>query len=264
MNTARKTSFCARLCAVMVLGLFAPASVAYGQADQKAPPTLDHSPPNVTPQPPLRLPPQVAPPPAPPLSEHSTPEGALPLPDASDRGQAEAERQDETDTARDEDLDPAEALERAFADLKSDDEEAQAKASQTIVKLWSRSGSAAMDLLLQRARTALERKDLDAAQEHLTDLVTLAPEFAEGWHARAQIHALRDDYGAALFDLAETIALEQRHFLAFAELGALLEDLGREEEALTAFRRALAIHPGFDAVKNAIERLSPTIDGRDA
>ena len=51
---------------------------------------------------------------------------------------------------------------------------------------WRKSGSAAMDLLLQRGNDALEEGDYALAIDHLTALTDHAPEFAEGWHLRAQ------------------------------------------------------------------------------
>ena len=50
---------------------------------------------------------------------------------------------------------------------------------------WSKSGSAAMDLLLKRGRDALEVNETGAAIEHLTALTDHAPQFPEGWHALA-------------------------------------------------------------------------------
>lgn len=246
MNDARRPLHSLRSGATALLMLFV-ASSALAQSEKAPAPGLT---------------------PEPPQLDRETPESGVPplphpdydRPPSVDESEAEAKPRFEPD----EDLDPAEALDRAFAELKSEDEEAQARAGQKIVKLWARSGSPSMDLLLKRGQEAIAREDADAAIEHLTDLVTLAPDFAEGWHARAQAHALKEDFSAALFDLAETVALEQRHFLAFAELGALLEDLGREQEAMVAFRKSLDIFPGFQAAKNAVERLAPSVDGRDA
>lgn len=56
-----------------------------------------------------------------------------------------------------------------------------------IVMLWSRSGSASADYLLERGRAALADGDLSAAYNHLTALTDHAPEFAEGWNARATL-----------------------------------------------------------------------------
>ena len=53
--------------------------------------------------------------------------------------------------------------------------------------LWSQSGSASADLLLERGREALDDGDVEAALDHLTALTDHAPEFAEGWHVRASV-----------------------------------------------------------------------------
>lgn len=185
--------------------------------------------------------------------ESKTAETETGRPDAAaDAGEAEDEKN------------PAAALDRAFADLKSDDEEVRAKAEARISRIWQRSGSASMDLLLQRAKTAIEREDYDTALLHLTDLVTLRPEFAEGWHLRAQVHFQREDFGAAIADIGEALAREERHFAALTGLGLLLETIGRESDALAMFRRALELHPNMEAAKEAVERLSPVVDGRGA
>lgn len=168
------------------------------------------------------------------------------------------------DEKPDEFEDPEGALDRAFADLKTDDEQAQAEAVAVIERIWSRSGSASMDLLFQRAKDALAREDLDAAILHLTDLVTLAPDFAEGWHLRARAYFQQEEYGAAIADIGHVLALEDRHFLALAGLGTLFEAIGEEKKALDAFRRALEFFPGLPPAKEAVERLETEVEGRQA
>ena len=54
--------------------------------------------------------------------------------------------------------------------------------------LWRKSGSASMDLLLKRGRDALELEYTNIAIGHLTALTDHAPDFAEGWHARASAY----------------------------------------------------------------------------
>ena len=66
-------------------------------------------------------------------------------------------------------------------ELGSAQNEAQAqRIEKALFMEWSKSGSAAMDLLLKRGRDALEINDTGAAIEHLTALTDHAPEFAEG------------------------------------------------------------------------------------
>lgn len=128
---------------------------------------------------------------------------------------------------------------------------------------WGQSGSASMDLLLQRASGAMQDKDYETALTHLDDLVRLAPEFAEGWNRRATIYFLQGNYGASVADIQRTLSLEPRHFGALSGLGIILDRLGDKEGALRAYRRAEEIHPNMEGAKEAIDRLSPDVDGRE-
>lgn len=125
----------------------------------------------------------------------------------------------------------------------------------------SLSGSASADLLLRRGEAALEAQDYAAAIDHLTALTDHAPEFAEGWNARAAAYVLAGLYGPAMADLRQVLVLEPRHFGALAGLGALLEEVGRPEAALAAFRAALAIHPHRPELQSAVARLARSTGG---
>jgi hypothetical protein len=87
--------------------------------------------------------------------------------------------------------DNAEVLDQLFVELAEADAGNWEQIEQKIWSEWSRSGSAAMDLLLERGRAAMEVGDLAAAIEHLTALTDHAPDFAEGWNAR-----IGDDFRA--------------------------------------------------------------------
>jgi Flp pilus assembly protein TadD len=141
-----------------------------------------------------------------------------------------------------------------------------AEARQTaadIAGIWSRSGSATADLLLRRGRDALAAGDARAAADHLGALTDHAPDFAEGWHARAQAHFMLDRPGLAIADLRRALALEPRHFDAWAGLGAILMQIDRPAAALDAWQRALALNPHLDIISGAAERLDIQENGRD-
>ena len=84
-----------------------------------------------------------------------------------------------------------------------------------------------MDLLLQRGQEAMEAGDLDAAIEHFTALTDHAPDFAEGWNARATAFFQDERYGPALADIERTLALNPDHFGALMGLAMILEQLDR-------------------------------------
>jgi tetratricopeptide (TPR) repeat protein len=128
---------------------------------------------------------------------------------------------------------------------------------------WSKSGSAAMDLLLRRGREAMEDEDLGEAVEHLTALTDHAPDFAEGWAARALVFYQQGEYMLALSDLERALALNPRHFGALQGVGAIMQRLDRPELAWRAYEAVLALYPENTQVREAMESLDTTVRGRD-
>lgn len=130
-----------------------------------------------------------------------------------------------------------------------------------IVMLWARSGSATADYLLERGRAALADGDFSAAYNHLTALTDHAPEFAEGWNARATLFFEMQHFGPSIADIGRVLALEPRHFGALTGLGFMLEDMGELDHALAAFQAAQAIHPHREEINEAVARVSRALDG---
>lgn len=132
----------------------------------------------------------------------------------------------------------------------------QARASERdILREWSRSGSAAMDLLLKRGRDAMAVGEFDVAIDHFTALTDHAPEFAEGFHARATAYYRAELYGPALDDLETALALNPDNFNAIFGLGVLFEELGNPRRAADLFRRVLALNPHHENAEKALEQL---------
>ncbi|WCQ98018.1 hypothetical protein [Paracoccus aestuarii] len=154
-------------------------------------------------------------------------------------------------------------LDEAFARLADPQGQAWRIAEADILREWSRSGSAAMDLLLQRAEAAMDAGDLETAIGHLTALTDHAPDFAAGFQARAAALAMTGQFGPALADLRRTLELEPRHFAALTQLGAMLEEMGDDARALAAYRASLAIHPNQQEAIDGQARLERRRIGTD-
>lgn len=154
-------------------------------------------------------------------------------------------------------------MEQLFQQLAQPEGEGWRIAESDILREWSKSGSAAMDLLLKRGEEALDQGDAIGAIGHLTALTDHAPDFAAGFQARAVAYAMNGDYGPAAADLARTLELEPRHFAALTQLGAMLEEMGDEERALAAYRESLRIHPHQQEVIDGIARLKMGDTGTD-
>ena len=124
-----------------------------------------------------------------------------------------------------------------------------------IIRIWSKSGSPAMDLLLRRGNEALEAEDYAAALEHFSALTDHAPDFAEGWNGRATAFYLMDEYSLAIADVERVLALEPRHFGALSGLAFMLEAMGEPELALEALQMVQALNPNRPNINQAVTRL---------
>lgn len=148
-----------------------------------------------------------------------------------------------------------------LAELQKPDQDGWQRLERQITRAWSRSGSASADLLLQRGREAMRSGQTAAALEHFSALIDHAPEFAEGYHARATAWFMDGKLGRALDDLRATLAYNPNHFSALAGLGRIFEDLREFERARDAYRAAASIHPHRADVKTALDRLNKRLDG---
>lgn len=152
-------------------------------------------------------------------------------------------------------------LDELFVNLQTEDEWEEYE--NKILVAFSRSGSASMDLLLERGRNAMDADNFPKAVEHLSALIDHAPDFAEGYNARATAYYLMDEYGLSLADIRETLVRNPRHFGALAGLGFIYENLGKDEGALAAYLAAQAVHPHMDNVNEAVTRLQTRLEGAE-
>lgn len=155
------------------------------------------------------------------------------------------------------------SLDEMFDRLQSADPAASARIEREIENEWSKSGSPAMDLLLQRGRQALVEGKTTEAIEHFTALIDHAPDFAEGWNGRATAYYQAGLIGPSVSDIAMVLTLNPRHYGALTGLAAIHEQLGNMSRALGVYRAVLAIHPHLTDVSNAIERLEKDVAGTD-
>ncbi|WP_233141363.1 tetratricopeptide repeat protein [Haematobacter missouriensis] len=151
---------------------------------------------------------------------------------------------------------------RLLRELRDPQNTAWQRTESDLQREWSRSGSASMDLLLQRGRDAMETGDTQEAIEHLTALTDHAPDFAEGWNALASAYFQAGKFGPAVDDIRRTLALNPNHYGALSGLGMILEDMGYDASARDAYRAAQAIHPHQPDIEKAVERLDREMSGQ--
>lgn len=151
-------------------------------------------------------------------------------------------------------------LDRLFAALKAAPSVAASRPVEAqIWAIWMNSGDSKVDGLMAIGASGLDEDDLDAALRAFSVVVALAPNFAEGWNKRATTLYLLGRFDDSIKDINRVLALEPRHFGALSGLGLCNAELHKDEAALEAFGRALAVDPNLDAVKVNIEQLKKRI-----
>lgn len=156
-----------------------------------------------------------------------------------------------------------EKLDGLFTRLQSATEGEAGRIEREIWIEWSKSGSPAMDLLLQRGRDAMAVGDNRTAVEHFTAIIDHSPDFAEAWNARATAYYNAGDYGPAVADIAKVLTMNPRHFGALSGFGMILEETGKTDQALTVYKAAIAVHPHLPGVIDAIQRLETQAEGQE-
>jgi tetratricopeptide (TPR) repeat protein len=137
----------------------------------------------------------------------------------------------------------------ALATLREDDRARVARAEAALWTMWCRSGRPELDALLAEGVEAMEQRDFAGAIARFTRLIEAAPDWAEAWNKRATARYLAADYAGAITDCEATLARKPHHFGALAGQGLCHLQLEQYGQAAALFRRALAVHPRLDAVR---------------
>src|SRR5665213_1255698 len=155
-------------------------------------------------------------------------------------------------------------LDFLFGALKAAPDDDSAKLVENrIWALWLASGSDTANILMGRAKTAIDSNDLDLGLQLLDALIKLKPNYVEAWNRRATLHYMRKEYGEAMQDIRQVLVREPRHFGAMSGLGMILNEFGDEKHALEVFRRALEINPHMPKIDEMIKSLTEKVEGRE-
>lgn len=158
---------------------------------------------------------------------------------------------------------PKPPIEVLFAQLAKAGSTEEAKPIEDqILAYFEQSGSPSVDLLMARGAAALAEGDGDTAKKLFTSVTSLAPNFPEGWHERAQLQQQDGDDEGAMLSLQKVVTLNPRQFEAMSELGDLLEDYGNKPGALKLYRRALALDPQLEGAAKHLRELEKDVEGQ--
>lgn len=157
---------------------------------------------------------------------------------------------------------PRGEIDALFAALSKAGSEEEAKPiEEKILTAFLRSGSPTVDLLMTRAAASLQRGDAPTAKQLVVSVTSIKPDYAEGWHQRAQMQDASGDDQGAMFCLEKTVTLNPRHFEALVELGSKIEEYGDKTGALKLYRRAMALDPYYEGITRRVRALSHDVEG---
>ncbi len=141
--------------------------------------------------------------------------------------------------------------------------ESQSAADEITDKIWSiwrQSPDEDINQMMKIGISAMQNARLVEAKKIFDDIVTKAPDFAEGWNKRATVYYFLREFEKSASDIRQTLLLEPRHFGAISGLGLIFIQLDYPESALETFKQALEIHPHLPGPKFQIKRLKEYLE----
>lgn len=155
-------------------------------------------------------------------------------------------------------------LDELFGRLKATGDPVEAATLQEIIwRLWLETDNQKVARLFEQGREVMLREDYVTALRIASRIVEIDPAQAEGWNLRATVFYVLGDYESSIQDVEKTLALEPRHFGALVGLGMMLVEMNRDQDALKAFERALALNPHLEQARQQIEAIKLRVQGDD-
>jgi tetratricopeptide (TPR) repeat protein len=148
--------------------------------------------------------------------------------------------------------DDAPVLVRALRDA---DTQVRRLAERALWAVWSRSGDATIDHILEIGVAQMREGQIEASVETFSDIIRRRPDFAEGWNKRATAYYLLGDWRRSAADCDEVLKRNPQHFGALSGYGMIWLQLDQPTRALARFEEALAVNPNLDSVHETIDAL---------
>ena len=139
--------------------------------------------------------------------------------------------------------------------LRDEDYLVREAAEQALWSIWHRSGRAEVDARLQEGIVEMQRGALAQAVEIFTEVIAMAPDFAEGYNKRATTYYLMQEFEQSIRDCEKTIALNPVHFGALSGTGLNYLGLRDFRKALEFFTQAVAVNPNMPQIQTYIEAI---------
>lgn len=154
-------------------------------------------------------------------------------------------------------------LDRLFEELRTGEAESAAVTIEQIEAIWSDASSDTVDLLFQRALTALDAGETDLASSLLDHAIGLSPSFAEAYALRGALRLSRMDQTGSIADLTKAIELEPRHFEARIALAEIMLANGDKRSAYEMLQKALEWNPYEEHARERAKKLRDDLNGQE-
>jgi tetratricopeptide (TPR) repeat protein len=146
--------------------------------------------------------------------------------------------------------------------LRDPDPVVRQEAGSSLWSIWHRSGDPAIDQRLQQGIVLMEMRRLPEAVSVFSEVITRAPDFAEGWNKRATAYYLMGDLDRSLADCEEVVKRNPVHFGALSGFGLIYMQKENLERAAEYFTRALAVNPNLTQVEGILEQIREVLQRR--
>ncbi len=153
-------------------------------------------------------------------------------------------------------------LDQLLDRLQTTTDEGEAQVLTSLIwSIWLDAHDDKLNGLMEQGTRAMQVGDLEEAAADFSQVIDLAPDFAEGWNKRATVYYLLGRYDNSIADCMKVLELEPRHFGALSGLGLNYESKGDDATALAWYRKALKVNPHMPNVAKRADDLVPKVEG---
>lgn len=139
--------------------------------------------------------------------------------------------------------------------LRDKDPAVRSLAQSALWSIWFRAGTPENNATLERVRELIGLERYREARELATHLIASAPDFAEAYNQRAIAYYSEQRYAESAKDCERALERNAYHIGALGGLGQCYLRMGRREEALNVYQRALKLQPFSDGLRETVAEL---------
>jgi len=154
-------------------------------------------------------------------------------------------------------------LDALFEELRTGDGRDAEGAAGRIQEIWADSPSDTVDLLFERATSAIEAERFDLAAALLDHAIGLAPSFAQAYALRGAVRLRSDNAAGAIEDFTRAVDLETRHFDARIALAEVMLGSGDKRGAYDMLQHALEWNPHEQHARDRARELREKLNGQE-